>query len=194
MAVLAVPLLESAFNALLVALGVGVGTAVVVDEVKRRQNATSEAGTSDVAKTASQTRNKPCEKCPPDAGQLVERNWSMSAAARDYQARTTGFAPYTEWNFAGLDFDGFSSADCTLKEAKSRYDQFLTEGEDAELAPKRWYSAFREKMVPQARRQATVAGAAPPARLTWYFQGQKTYAYMARQVMAFPPLVAVYLP
>ena len=191
--VLAVPvLLESAVTALLVALGVGVGTAVVVDEVKRRQKATSEAGTGEVAKTASQTRTKACEKCPPDCGQLVERKWNMSTGARQYQARVTGFAPYTEWNFGGLDFDGFSSADCMLKEAKSRYDQFLTEGEDAELVPKKWYFAFKEKMLPQAERQAIVAASAPPSKLTWYFEGLRTYEYMARQVMAFPPLVAIY--
>lgn len=194
MAVLAIPLLEGAVTALLVALGIGVGTAVVVDEVKRRQRATSDAGTSDVAKTASQTRTKTCEKCPPDCGQLVQRNWSMSAAAREYQARVTGFAPYTEWSFGGNDFDGFSSADCMLKEAKSRYDQFLTEGEDAELSPKRWYRAFELKMLPQAARQAQVAASSPPARLTWFFQGPLTYQYMARQVMGFPPLVAVLLP
>ena len=191
---LAFPALEAAVTALLVALGIGVGTAVVADEVKRRQKAASEAGTGEVAKTATQARTKTCEKCPPDCGALVERKWSMSPAAREYQARVTGFAPFTEWDFAGIDFDGFSSADCMLKEAKSRYDQFITEGEDAELMPKQWYKAFELKMLPQAERQAQVAASAPPAKLTWFFQGTRTYQYMARQVMMFPPLVAVLLP
>lgn len=201
MAVLAVPALEAAFEALLVFLGrsavvgaAGAGVVVVSDEVKKRQEAASEAGAGTAAKTATQTRTKTCEKCPPDCGALVPRNWNMSAAAREYQARVTGFAPGTEWNFAGIDFDGFASADCMLKEAKSRYDQFLTGGEDGELEPKKWFKAFGQKMLPQAKKQAEVAAESPPARLTWYFQGPKTYEYMSRQVMQFPPLVAVYLP
>jgi Restriction endonuclease fold toxin 5 len=197
MAVLAIPPLISAVDALLVALGVVTvagGAVVVSEEVKRRQKAASEAGTGDAAKTAPLTRTKRCDKCPPDCGLLVSRNWNMSAAASEYQARVTAFSPGSEWSFAGIDFDGFSSADCHLKEAKSRYDQFLTGGEDSELKPKVWFTAFREKMLPQAERQAAIAGASTPARLTWYFQGPKTYGYMAEQVMLFPPLVAVYHP
>jgi hypothetical protein len=194
MAALAFPALEAAVTALLSALGIGIGAAVVTDEVKRRQRAASEAGTSDVAKTAPQTRTKTCEKCPPDCGLLVERRWNMSAAAREYQARVTGFAPQTEWSFGGIDFDGFSSADCMLKEAKSRYDQFITQGKDAELEPKVWYRAFEEKMLPQAIRQANVARASPPSRLTWYFQGPLTYEFMAPQVVRFSPLVPIYVP
>lgn len=194
MAVLAWPALEGAVTALLVALGIGVGTAVVSDEVKRRQRATSDAGTGDAAKSAPAARTKSCQKCPPDCGILVERNWNMSAEARAYQAKVTGFTPGTEWGWGGLDFDGFASAGCMLKEAKSRYDQFLTQGQDAELQPKTWYASFRTKMIPQAQRQAAVAAGSPPASLTWYFQGPFTFEYMAPQVMRFPPLVAVYVP
>jgi hypothetical protein len=197
MAVVLVPPVVAAVDWLLVALGVTVvagGAVVVSDEVKRRQRAASEAGTGAVAQTASQTRTKTCEKCPPDCGLLVSRNWNMSAAAREYQARVTAFAPGNEWSFGGIDFDGFASADCMLKEAKSRYDQFLTGGEDAELKPKEWFRAFRTKMLPQAAAQAAVARAAAPSRLTWYFQGPKTYEYMGPQVMLHAPIVAVYLP
>ena len=118
----------------------------------------------------------------------------MSTAAREYQARVTGFAPFTEWNFGGIDFDGFASEGCVLKEAKSRYDQFLTEVEDGTLKPRAWYAAFHEAMLPQAERQARVAGAAPPTRLTWYFQGPRAYAYMAPRVMQHVPLMAVHVP
>lgn len=192
--VLAFPALEAAYLALLAVLGIGAGTVIVSDEIKRRQRATTETGVGDVAKTAPMARTKTCEKCPPDCGTLVERNWNMSPAAREYQARMTGFAVGTEWNFGGIDFDGFASADCNLKEAKSRYDQFLTEGEDMEVFPKKWYTAFREKMLPQAARQASVASGFPPSRLTWYFQGPLTYQYMASKVMMFPPLLAVHIP
>ena len=81
-----------------------------------------------------------------------------------------------------------------LKEAKSRYDQFLTGGDDSELKPREWFRAFELKMLPQAAKQSGVAAASPPAGLTWYFQGPKTYAYMAETLMRLPPLVAVYLP
>lgn len=192
--VLAFPALEAAYLALLAALGIGAGTVIVSEEIKRRQRATTESGVGEVAKTAPLARTKTCEKCPPDCGTLVERNWSMSAAAREYQARMTGFAPNTEWNFGGIDFDGFASADCNLKEAKSRYDQFLTEGKDSELLPKEWFRAFETKMLIQAARQANVVSSFPPSRLTWYFQGELTYQFMARQVMAFPPLLAVHMP
>lgn len=201
MAVLAIPALESALAALTALLtrtavvgAAGAGAVVVNDEIKRRQQAASQAATGAAAKTATQTKTKPCDKCPPDCGLLVSRNWNMSAAAREYQARVTAFAPGSEWNYAGIDFDGFSSADCHLKEAKSRYDQFLTGGEDSELKPKEWFRAFELKMLPQARKQASVAAASPPSRLTWYFQGPKTYSYMADAVREFTPLVAVYLP
>ena len=194
MAVLAWPALEGAVVALMAALGIGVVTAVVSEEVKRRQRAAKEAGTADVAKTAPPLSTTACKKCPPECGVLLERNWSMSAEARGYQARVTGFVPGTEWGWMGIDFDGFASANCMLKEAKSRYDQFLTQGEDAELEPKIWYRAFQTKMLPQAQRQAAAAAAAPPAGLTWYFQGPLTYEYMAPQVMRFPPLTALYVP
>ena len=164
MALLAFPALEAAYLALLAALGIGAGTVIVSEEVKRRQRAVSEAGDSEVAKTASMPLTKTCEKCPPDCGTLVTRNWNMSAAAREYQARMTGFAPGTEWNFGSIDFDGFAAAECNLKEAKSRYDQFLMQAEDMSLKPKEWYRAFDDKMIPQARRQADVASAFPPSR------------------------------
>jgi hypothetical protein len=189
MAGLAGPALEAAFLALLGAVGVG-----VAGDILRRQRAVSEAGASPAAKAAPQTRNKACEKCPPECGLLVSRHWDMSAASREYQARVTGFAPFTEWNFATIDFDGFSSADCTLREAKARFDQFLIDDDQAGVRPKRWFTAFEDKMLPQARSQAIVASASPPARLSWYFQGQRTYQYMAKQVRQFPPLVAFYLP
>lgn len=201
MAGLAIPALEGAIEALMVAAGrtavvggVSAGAVVVTEEMRKRQKAAAEAGTGAAAQTATQTRTKTCEKCPPDCGTLVSRNWNMSPPAREYQARVTAFVPGTEWAFGGIDFDGFASAECMLKEAKSRYDQFLTEGEDAELRPQRWFTAFRDKMLPQARKQALVAASAAPARLTWYFEGPKTYEYMGPKVMLFPPLVALYLP
>jgi Restriction endonuclease fold toxin 5 len=198
------PLIEAAFVALMRALGVGVAAGAAAEAAKeaarRKQEAADKTAATPIAradacvKTEGSASTQKCKLCPPDNGTLVQRNWHMSPQAREYQARVTAFAPGTEWNFGGIDFDGFTSGECHLKEAKSRYDQFLTGGEDGELEPKKWFKSFRLKMLPQAKKQAEVAASSSPARLTWYFQGPKTYEYMGEQVMLFPPLIAVYLP
>jgi hypothetical protein len=202
------PLIEAAFVALMRALGVGVAAGVAAgaaaeaakEAARRKQEAADKTAATPIAradacvKTEGSASTQKCKLCPPDKGMLVQRNWHMSPQAREYQARVTAFAPSTEWNFGGIDFDGFTSGECHLKEAKSRYDQFLTGGEDSELKPKEWFKAFESKMLPQAVAQAAVARAAPPSRLTWYFQGPKTYAYMGPQVMLEIPIVAVHFP
>ncbi len=197
MAALALPLLESAVNALLVALGVTTvaGTAVVVsEEVKKRQREAADAKAVPVAKTAPKAETKSCKKCPPDCGALVERNWHMSDNSRAYQARITGFAPGTEWQFSGLDFDGFKSAECLLVEAKAEYDQFLEQQPDGSIAPKAWYASFETKMLPQARTQAIAALQGAPARLHWYFQTPLAYQYMAPALRRTIPLQPIYQP
>jgi hypothetical protein len=35
--------------------------------------------------------------------------------SRDYQARVTGFAPFTEWKFMNIEFDGFQASECRLQ-------------------------------------------------------------------------------
>ena len=98
MAVLAVPPLVAAVDWLLVALGVpavGAGAVVVTEEARRRQRAASEAGTGAAAQTATQTRTKACEKCPPDCGSLKNVNHHMSPVAREYQARQSASRPRT---------------------------------------------------------------------------------------------------
>lgn len=77
------------------------------------------------AETRSDTKER-C-RCPPDKGTLMAVPHSMSPAARDYQARITGFLIGMEWVFEGKDFDGFQSRLCLLQEAKADYDQFLSQ-------------------------------------------------------------------
>lgn len=60
------------------------------------------------------------ERCPPNRGRLV-------TVSREYQARVTGFAPTTEWQFENVEFDGFRALECRLQEAKASYDQFFDE-------------------------------------------------------------------
>jgi hypothetical protein len=130
MAALAVPVLEAAGAALLRALGVaavaGAGAVAVNEATKNKVESADKAKAAPVADAGTQAKTKDtCAKCPPDGGILVKRNWSMSEVSRNYQARVTGFAPYTEWNFQGNDFDGFRSQECLLLEAKATYDQFF---------------------------------------------------------------------
>jgi hypothetical protein len=129
------------------------------------------------AGTQAKARATTCTRCPPDCGTLVERNWFMSADAQAYQARISGFAPGTEWNFGVTDFDGFRSAMCLLLEAKARYDQFF----DVKGQPKFFFAlsgAF--SIVRQARNQSAVTMESPPARLQWHFMQPLSFAYFSR--------------
>ena len=130
MAVLAIPPLVAAVDWLLVSLGVTVvvgGAVVVSEEVQRRQRAASEAGTGAAAQTATQTRTKTCEKCPPECGAMERAPHAMNDAPREYQARVTGFPPYYEWLYRATWFDGFSSADCTSRRRRGTMTSFFDE-------------------------------------------------------------------
>lgn len=181
-------------KALLIALGIGVGTAVITDEVKKRQQAASEAGTGAAAQTATQVRTKTCEKCPPDCGAMERAPHAMNDAPREYQARVTGFPPYYEWLYRATWFDGFSSADCHLKEAKGNYDQFLRRNAAGRLEPLSFFTDFELGWPTQARQQAAIAITSPPARLTWFLQGPLAYEYMAPALALIPPLAVVLHP
>ena len=184
MAALAPPLLEAAAVALARALGwtlvAGAGTAAVNEAAKKKDEAAEKSKDLPIAQagTQAQARTNTCTKCPPDCGVLVERNWSMSEEARAYQARISGFAPYTEWNFEGSDFDGFRSQMCLLLEAKARYDQFF----DDEGDPKLFFSLFGEpKIIDQASRQAAIVQANPPSQLHWHFMQPVSFGYFSRR-------------
>ena len=89
----------------------------------------------------------------------------MSSSAREYQAYVTGFAAGTEWNFSGIDFDGYRSALCQLEEAKANYDQFFENG-----MPRYWWrDSGAADMIEEAGRQNSVAMQNPNTRLRWYF-------------------------
>ena len=181
MAAAAGPLIEAALMRLLVALGVTATGAATIDQLRKRKEAADDDKTAPIARAESQTKTtEKCKECPPDKGSLVSRNWNMSDASRAYQTRITGFAPYTEWNFGGLDFDGFKSAECLLQEAKALYDQFF-DPEDGE--PKIFFrlSGGDRKIVRQAQAQTAVVIASSPARLTWYFMQPLSYRYFTRR-------------
>lgn len=121
-----------------------------------------------------------CKKCPPEGGAFKQANHHMTKAAREYQGRITGW-PYSveegwsqEWDWQGIDFDGFIPAQCMLQEAKGNYDQFA----EAEWA-KDSFKGF-DTMEDAILRQGRIVRANPPTKLMWYFQGPKTRAKMLK--------------
>lgn len=148
------------------------GAAAVYTNSKKAEEAQSKPlAQVDVAK-----QSEKCKECPPNGGAVVSRRWNMSDISRKYQARVTGFAPYTEWAFSGVDFDGFRSSECLLQEAKARYAQFF----DQELDEPKFFFSFTgyEKLITQARKQDAVTKASAPARLNWYFMEEFVYNHM----------------
>ncbi|ATG18390.1 hypothetical protein CO705_00105 [Ralstonia pickettii] len=174
-------LIEAALGRLLLALGVTVAGGAAIEQARKRKEEADNARTTPIAQTEAQTKAKEkCKECPPDKGTLVTRRWNMSDVSRAYQARITGFAPYTEWNFGGVDFDGFRSSQCLLQEAKALYDQFF-DPEDGE--PKFFFrlSGGDTKVLRQAQAQTAIVIANTPARLNWYFMQPLSYRYFTRR-------------
>jgi len=187
MAGLAVPAIEAAGTGLaelFPSLFGGAATAAVLST----SGDTTKAKAQPVAIPKS---GEPCKKCPPDSGSLTQANWSMSDTSSTYQAYVTGFAAGTEWDFGGLNFDGFRSGLCQLEEAKAKYDQFF----DADTGrPKRFFSLFGvQKMRSQALAQSTVVAANPPSLLRWYFMQPLSYAFFTRDFRSSAPLVTTEL-
>lgn len=185
MAAAAPPLLEAAAHALarLIAAAAGaLGGAAATEEVNKRVDEAEKSKDKPIAKAETKAATKTaCEKCPPDCGYVVGRNWHMSDEARLYQARISGFPPYSEWQFEGIDFDGFRSAECLLLEAKASYDQFFNE----DGTPKWFYEQFNlTRMLLQGKRQSGVVWSSPPARLHWHFQQPRSYAFFTRAFAA----------
>jgi hypothetical protein len=179
MAALAIPILEAAGISLLRALGIvavaGVGAVAVNEATKNKVESADKAKSAPIAEAGTQTKTKNnCDKCPPDGGMLVRREWNMSEVSRSYQARITGFAPYTEWNFQANDFDGFKSQECLLLEAKAMYDQFF----ESAIEPKFFFKITGlPKIVSQGTRQGMVVLRSPPSRLHWHFMQPLSHAY-----------------
>ncbi|PMS17616.1 hypothetical protein C0Z18_19335 [Trinickia dabaoshanensis] len=171
--------LEEAAIALL-ALLTAIGGAVRGLAEKEQSDADSLQTGKLKSKSAARAIPAPNEshaQCPPRRGWLVTRRWHMSDISRDYQARVTGFAPFTEWKFMNIEFDGFRSSECRLQEAKARYDQFFDKKTGF---PKNFFQIFGvQRMRNQARIQSAIAKNNPPARLTWYFMQPMSHKYFS---------------
>ncbi|WP_044021255.1 MULTISPECIES: restriction endonuclease fold toxin 5 domain-containing protein [Paraburkholderia] len=200
MAGLAIPLIEGAATALgpvLARVGAALlGGAAVAGTASMSGDTTKEdSKAAPAARTLPRTEES-CKKCPPEGGSKVRRNHGVNWNSYQYQARITGFAFDVEecrwsdeWQWLGIDFDGFQAGACMLQEAKGKYDQFL----DGSI-PKaeKWFEGFRT-MEDQIVEQGTVVRMSPPARMTWYFQTPLTYKKMA-PLLTRVGVPAVYQP
>lgn len=196
MASLAIPAMEAVVARILVALGVGAVAGAAGEAARKRQKEGDDAKVTPIARTDAQTKGKEkCRECAPDTGTPFSRStagWSKTAIA--YQQRIAGLpiGPgfITEWMFGGVTFDGFDSSQCTLKEAKAKYDQFFDDNGD----PQEWWKGD-EPMLAEATRQSAVAKPMPPVQLRWYFMQSKSYRFFSKAFLTMRlPIETVFYP
>jgi hypothetical protein len=168
------------------------------ERASKRQKEADEAKSTPIARTDAQTTTKEkCKDCPPDKGTPYLRNtagWSIDSI--NYQMRIAQMPPappgfLTEWTFNGVDFDGFDSSQCMLKEAKARYDQFFDDFRQV----RGWWTAGADKMIEEAYRQGAAAMPRPPVQLRWHFMEPLSYRYFSKIIKAgYPDIEVLYQP
>lgn len=198
MASVAVPLIEAAATRVLAGLGVGAAGAIAVESAKKRQNEADKAAATPISRVDACTQDSSkCKDCPPDKGAPYLRNtagWSDDSIT--YQVRIAQMPPapagfLTEWLFNGVTFDGFDSAQCLLKEAKARYDQFF----DIFRQVRPWWKDGADKIIDEAYRQAAAAMPRPPVQLRWHFMEPISYRYFSKIInAAYPDVEVVFQP
>lgn len=195
MASLAIPAIEAAAARALLLLGVGAAAGTADEALRKRQKEADQARSSPIARTDAQTKTKEkCKDCPPDKGAPALRNtagWSDDSIT--YQMRIAQMPPapagyLTEWKFGGVDFDGFDSGLCLLKEAKARYDQFFDEWGRFKY---RFQGDIFAKMTAEAVTQNNAAVPKPPTQLQWNFMEPASYRYMSKVLSRAPPEIEV---
>ncbi len=201
MVAIAIPAIEAAATRVLIGLGVGAVAAEASREVARsKREAADKAAATPLSRADACTSgdNKPgCRNCLPDRGAFSYRStegWSDLAIA--YQQRIGGMPTasmaghITEWKWMGVDFDGFESGQCLLKEAKARYDQFFDEFGD----PKEWWKGD-EPIMAEAAAQSVVAKPQPPVQLRWHFMQPMSYRFFSKVFSAMRlPIETVFEP
>jgi hypothetical protein len=203
MAAIAIPAIEAVVVRVLAALGVGVvaGAAgeAAKEQARKRQEEADRTKSAPIARTDATTKErKKCKDCPPDKGVTALQStagWSDDSIT--YQMRIAQMPPappgsLTEWSFNGVQFDGFDSSQCLLKEAKARYDQFFDEWGGFKYS-------FQEKifikMLNEAVSQNNAAVPKPPTQLQWNFMEPTSYRYMSKVLLrATPEIEVLYRP
>lgn len=110
----------------------------------------------------------------------------------DYLERGGFSRTAQEWHFNACEFDGFWLKDCTVVEAKGRYDQFLDEHGDVKYGFVRQsvFGPWREQMD---RQRAAIGIAGASAKLLWCFMQPRVMS--AAITMDFvDPLLCRYEP
>lgn len=195
---IAISAIEAAAARALLLLGAGAAAGTAEEALRKRQKEADQARSSPIARTEAQTKAKEkCQECPPDKGAPSLRNtagWSDDSIT--YQMRIAQMPPapagyLTEWKFSGVDFDGFDSSQCMLKEAKAKYDQFFDDFRQV----RGWWTEGADKMIEEAYRQAAVALPRPPVQLRWHFMEPLSYRYFSKIIKAaYPDIEVVYQP
>lgn len=183
MGALPILVIPAVVEKILLALGIAAGAVLTDDALRKRKKEAEDAKDARVTPIArAETRDDAKERCrcPPDKGALMAVKHSMSPAARDYQARITGFLIGMEWVFEGRDFDGFQSRLCLLQEAKADYDQFFKS--NGEFKYDFQEQIFENMALKQAAAQSNIVKDNPPASLSWYFQTPLAYKHMRPQL------------
>lgn len=196
MAGAAVPLIEAAAVRALAALGFGAAAGATGDAareaIRKRKEAADKAKGSPVAQTdahiATKAKEK-CPECPPDKGAPFIRKFAVRLPWVNYQARICGMPSgpnfITEWMFNAVQFDGFTSGACLLKEAKAGYDQFFDEWG----RPRTWWAYNVNDIIAEIVRQDLAATPKPPVRLEWHWQQPTSYRYFSRILSPAAPSV-----
>lgn len=181
MGALPILVIPAVVEKILLALGVAAAGAVLTDDaLRKRKKEAEDARVTPLARAETRSDTKERCRCPPDKGMLMAVPHSMSPAARDYQARITGFLIGMEWVFEGKDFDGFQSRLCLLQEAKADHDQFFKE--NGKLKYDFQEKIFENMAFKQAAAQSNIVKDNPPASLSWYFQTPLAYKHMRPQL------------
>jgi len=88
-----------------------------------------------------------------------------------------------EWAFAGINFDGFFSAQCLLVDAKGAYDQFF----DMWGQPLDWWAYNVQEAIKEISGQSLAARPRPPVRLEWFWQEPISYRYFSKILTPVAP-------
>lgn len=204
MAAIAVPLLEqaAAYGARTLGLAIGAKGADALNDLAEKRKKDSEdakaAPMSQAQPVSTTTTPGKCDACPPDCGNPSVRNtngWSPDSIV--YQARVGGMPVVpgfiAEWNYKGVDFDGFTTGKCLLKEAKARYAQFLTTNEEGEEEVVGYWKG-EISLLKEAATQAAVA-APPSIKLNWFWMQSRSYAFWSPKIKRFAPkILHIYMP
>ena len=194
MAALPLTLIDAVAARVLVALGAGATAGAASEAVRKHQKEADEARSTPIARTDAQTKTKEkCKDCPPDKGTPFLRNtagWSDDSISYQMRIAQMPAAPagyLTEWRFNGVDFDGFDTSQCMLKEAKGKYDQFFDEFRQV----RGWWAAGADKLIEEAYRQGAAAMPRPPVQLRWHFMEPLSYRYFSKIIKAAYPDIEV---